>query len=159
MMSDNKQYHAFDTEYERVVREISTPVSLFSSHTSAKGKCVETFAVWDTGSTHSVLSPKIVKELGLIPIDSCLVRGINASQISDIVVATISLTGDLHLTGRRFSVNNIPGADVLIGMDIIMTGDFVINNADGKTLFSFVIPPFKNKISFSKKASHAAKRK
>jgi hypothetical protein len=31
-------------------------------------------------------------------------------------------------------------------------GDFVINNADGQTLFSFVIPSFNDKISFSKKA-------
>jgi hypothetical protein len=35
-------------------------------------------------------------------------------------------------------------------MDIIMMGNFVINNTDGKTLFSFVIPPIKEKISFSK---------
>ena len=96
----------------------------------------------------------MVRELGLLPIDSCIVRGINHNQISDIVVASISLSDDLLLTGRRFSVNNIPGADVLIGMDIIMTGDFVINNAGGKTLFSFVIPPFKDKISFSEKAKN-----
>jgi len=146
------QYFAFDAEYKKLVREITTPVSLFSSHASAKGKCVKTNAVWDTGATHSVLSPKIVKELGLLPIDSCIVRGINHDQISDIVIASISLTDDLFLTGRRFSVNDIPGSDVLLGMDIITMGDFVINNADGKTLFSFVIPPFKDKISFSKKA-------
>jgi len=29
-------------------------------------------------------------------------------------------------------------------------GDFNISNANGKTLFSFVIPPFKNKISYKK---------
>lgn len=149
----DKRYYAFDAEYKKVVREITTPVSLFSSHISAEGKCVKTYAVWDTGATHSVLSPEIVKELGLLPIDSCLVRGINHDQISDIVVASISLTSNLLLTGKRFSVNDIPGADVLLGMDIITMGDFVINNADGQTLFSFVIPPFKDKISFSKKAT------
>jgi predicted aspartyl protease len=150
-MSDNERHYALDAEYEKVVREITTPVSLFSSYASASGKSVKTSAVWDTGATHSVLSPKVVKELGLKAIDTCVVRGINNSQTSDVVVATISLTDDLVLTGRRFSVNDIPGTDVLIGMDIIMMGDFVINNADGKTLFSFAIPPFKNKISFSKK--------
>ena len=46
--------------------------------------------------------------------------------------------------------SNIPGVDILIGMDIITMGDFVITNADGKTLFSFVIPTLNNKISFSK---------
>jgi hypothetical protein len=86
------------------------------------------------------------------------IRGINNDQISDIVVASISLTEGLILTGRRFSVNNIPGADVLLGMDIITMGDFVINNADGQTLFSFVIPPFKDKISFSEKAGSINKK-
>jgi len=153
----DKQYYALDAEYKKIVREITTPVSLFSSHASAEGKCVKTSAVWDTGATHSVLSPKIVKELGLLPIDSCLVRGINHDQISDIVIASISLTDGLLLTGKRFSVNDIPGADVLLGMDIITKGDFVINNADGQTLFSFVIPSFKDKISFSKKADRINK--
>ena len=157
-MFDNR-YYAFDTEYIKIVREITTPISLFSSHASAEGKCIKTFAVWDTGATHSVLSPKIVQELGLFPIDTCIVRGINHDQISDIVIASISLTSELFLTGRRFSVNNIPGADVLLGMDIITMGDFVINNADGQTLFSFVIPSFKDKISFSKKADSINKKK
>jgi len=148
----DKRYYAFDTEYKKIAREITTPVSIFSSHTSAEGKCVETYAVWDTGATHSVLSPKIVQDLDLFPIDTCIVRGINHDQISDIVIASICITSDLLLTGKRFSVNNIPGADVLLGMDIITMGDFIINNAEGQTLFSFVIPPFKDKISFSKKA-------
>jgi hypothetical protein len=38
--------------------------------------------------------------------------------------------------------------DVIIGMDIISLGDFVITNARGKTFFSFVIPTLNNKISF-----------
>jgi hypothetical protein len=56
----------------------------------------------------------------------------------------------MTLTDRRFYVCNIPGVEVLIGMDIISMGDFNISNANGKTLFSFVIPPYKNKISYSK---------
>jgi len=44
----------------------------------------------------------------------------------------------------------IPGEDIIIGMDIISMGDFVITNARGKTLFSFVIPTLNKKISFSK---------
>jgi hypothetical protein len=35
---------------------------------------------------------------------------------------------------------------MLIGMDIIMMGDFVISNGGGTTLFSFAIPPLPQKI-------------
>jgi len=150
-MPEKIQYHPLDFEYKKIVREISTPVTLYSSFSSSEGKIVTTSAVWDTGANHSILSPKIVQELGLCAIDTKLVHGINKSNcLSDIVIATIRLTDDLVLTGRRFSVNNIPGTDVLIGMDIIMLGNFVINNTDGKSSFSFVIPPLKEKISFSK---------
>jgi len=150
-MPEKIQYHPLDFEYRKIVREISTPVTLYSSFSSSEGKIVTTSAVWDTGANHSVLSPKIVRELELCAIDTKWVYGINNSNcLSDVVIATVGFTGDLVLTNRRFSVNNIPGTDVLIGMDIIMMGNFVINNTDGKTLFSFVIPPIKEKISFSK---------
>jgi len=150
-MPEKIQYRTLDFEYKRIVREISTPVTIYPSFSSAEGKMVTTSAIWDTGADHSVLSPKIVQELQLCAIDTKPVHGINNSNcLSDVVIASIRLADDLVLADRRFSVNNIPGTDVLIGMDIIMMGNFVINNTDGKTLFSFVIPPIKEKISFSK---------
>ena len=150
-MPEITHYHFLDFEYKKIVREISTPVTLYSSFSSVEGKVVTASAVWDTGADHSVLSPKIVQELGLCAIDTKSVHGINNSNcLSDVVIASIKLTDELILADRRFSVNNIPGTDILIGMDIIMLGNFLINNTDGKTSFSFVIPPIKEKISFSK---------
>ena len=112
-------HYAYDLEYSHIVREIKTPVTIYTSPDSAKGKCI--------------------------------VGGINdTSKLSDVVIVTLSLPNGIILNGRRFSINNIPGVDILIGMDIITMGDFVITNADGKTLFSFVIPTLNNKISFSK---------
>jgi hypothetical protein len=148
-MPDNIWHYAFDAEFPTVVRELVTDVSIFPSPNS---QGIKTYAVWDTGATHSVLSPKIANNLQLIPIDSSLVSGINHSQYADIVIASIGLANGLLLPDIRFSVCDIPGTDVLIGMDIIMMGDFAISNGDGKTLFSFAIPPFKNKVSYTEKA-------
>jgi len=153
-MPDNIGHYAFDAEFSTVVSELITDVSIFSSPNS---QGIKTYAVWDTGATHSVLSPKIVNNLQLIPIDSSLVSGINHSQYADIVIASIGLTNGLLLPDIRFSVCDIPGTDVLIGMDIIMMGDFAISNGDGKTLFSFAIPPFKNKVSYINKANNINK--
>jgi hypothetical protein len=46
---------------------------------------------------------------------------------------------------------------MVIGMDIIKKGDFAISNAENKTLFSFVIPPFPDKINLADKAEAANK--
>jgi hypothetical protein len=41
---------------------------------------------------------------------------------------------------------------MLIGMDIIRYCDFSISNGNGKTLFSFAMPPFENKTDHYEKA-------
>jgi len=47
--------------------------------------------------------------------------------------------------------------DLLIGIDIIQLGDFSISNGGGKTLFTFVIPPFSDKTNLFKKAAEVNK--
>ena len=83
------------------------------------------------------------------PFDKYVVSGINdKGKLSDVVLSTTVLPNGMTLYGQRFSINEIPGADVLIGMDIISRGDCVITTAKGKTSFSFVISALNNKISF-----------
>jgi len=40
---------------------------------------------------------------------------------------------------------------MIIGMDIISLGDFALGNGNNQTLFSFAVPPFQEKIDFSKR--------
>jgi hypothetical protein len=40
----------------------------------------------------------------------------------------------------RFTLGNLMGCDVLIGMDIITMGDFVVSNKGGVTVMSFRVP-------------------
>jgi hypothetical protein len=153
MIADNKYHRAFDTEYGNIVKELKTEATLFPAPKSLAAKGIKTSVIWDTGATHSSLSIKIAKDLELKPIDTKVVRGVNSSKLVDVVIAEIELANGTLLANRRFSVCDIPGTDVLIGMDIITLGDFAISNSGGKTLFSFAIPPFKNKISFTEKAN------
>jgi predicted aspartyl protease len=151
-MPDNIYHYAFDAEFSGIPIELTTEAMIFPSPAFRDSKGIKTSVLWDTGATHSCLSPKIVQSLGLKPVDTTTVHGVNSSQVADVVIASIGLTNGLFLADRRFSVSNIPGIDVLIGMDIIMLGDFAISNGGGKTRFSFAIPPFKNKPSFAEKA-------
>ena len=152
-LTTNQFHNAFDTEYSCIPKELSTEATVFPFPTHRDMKGIKTSIIWDTGATHSALSPKIAKDLGLNPIDTVIVYGVNSSKVADVVIASISLSNGIFLTERRFSVSEIPGTDVLIGMDIIMLGDFAISNGEGKTRFSFAIPPFKSKISFTEKAN------
>jgi len=147
---NNKQHYAYDLEYTHIMKEIKAPVSICHSGNFNEEKCIKIDALWDTGATHSVLSPKIAQDLVLSPVDNLYVGGINIEISSDVVIVTITLPNGMTLPDRRFYVCNIPGVEVIIGMDIISMGDFNISNADGKTLFSFVIPTYKNKISYTK---------
>jgi len=156
-MSENTYHYAFDAEYGGVPNELKTEAMIFPS-SSRDTRGIKTSILWDTGATHSCLSPKIVKDLGLKPIDTIIVHGVNSSKVADVVIASIGLANGLFLAGRRFSVSEIPGTDILIGMDIIMMGDFAISNGGGKTRFSFVIPPFENKVSFTEIADGINKK-
>jgi hypothetical protein len=54
---------------------------------------------------------------------------------------------------------NSPGIDVLIGMDIIHNGDFNISNGNGKTIFTFALPPFSYPVDLLEKANATNPRK
>jgi len=74
-MSNNKSHYAYDLEFSHIVREIKTPISIYSSRNSTEDKFVKTSAIWDTGATHSVFTSKIVQELGLISVDKWTAGG------------------------------------------------------------------------------------
>ena len=154
-MTEDKYHYAFDVEYHGIPKELQTDAIIYPAPYMEDKKCTPSSILWDTGATHSSLSPSIVQALGLKSVDTILVRGINSSKQADVVIASIGLSNGLVIKNRRFSVNDIPGTDVLIGMDIIMMGEFYIRNKDGKTQFSFAVPPFNHNISFVEIAEKA----
>lgn len=47
---------------------------------------------------------------------------------------------------------------MLIGMDVIVLGDFTVQNYNGKTHYSFSLPPFDNKYDMLEKANQINKK-
>lgn len=78
--------------------------------------------------------------------------GVNSSTIADVVLVSVILPNDLTIEDLYVIVSDIGTDEMLIGMDIIALGDFCISNGNGKTLFSFVSPPFSDKIDLLKAA-------
>ena len=60
---------------------------------------------------------------------------------TDVYLVNIGLPNRVLVQDVRVSRLGFTGGDVLIGMDIINTGDFAITHANGDTKFTFQSPP------------------
>lgn len=97
-------------------------------------------AGWDTGSFRSMVSPRVVNDLGLkkINVDGGIISLTGKKQFpicfaaiklcnTDIVFDNLTLFADVELIGF----------DVLIGMDIISQGKFTLSPTNGGLDFIF----------------------
>lgn len=156
-MSKKIPHQAFAVEYGGVVAQLDTKVTIISGFD--KKKMMEIKAVWDTGATHSVITPKVFSALGLAPIDTTPVTGVNSHRDdAPVTLVDIILPNGVRVSGWRVTVCDVGGCDMLIGMDIIHNGDFSIANGNGKTTFSFALPPFENKTNLVEKATKTNER-
>ena len=56
-------------------------------------------------------------------------------------VVTVGLPNGVLVPDITVAEGTAPGCDVLIGMDIISMGDFVLTHREGQTEFMFQVPP------------------
>jgi predicted aspartyl protease len=152
------EHRVFTIGYEELVNEISTPVRLEPVYTTDKsllGTQVEIEAIWDTGATMTCIKPSLRDRLKLHQselVETITMSGIGGDVEADSTLVSIWLTSDFVLELCPVYVADFPGKEeLLIGMDIITMGDFVICNAGGKTSCSFAVPPFSDRIDFADK--------
>lgn len=152
-MGNKKIRHlAFRIEYQGIAKELISEIEVINLLNNKNKKYK---AIWDTRATHTVITPKVLNELSLSAADTTSIIGVN-SITEDIPVAlfNLSLSADIRIENIRGAVCPIGGdTDILIGMDIIRFGDFAVSNGWGKTLFSFAVPPFENKIDLLENAN------
>ena len=135
------KHFVYRKNYDRVVSSIITPAGIRQASILSKDSSInEVSALWDTGATHSVIQPGLARKLNLIPIDKATVCGINSCEVVNVYWIDICLPNNVSFENVAISESDFSGGDILIGMDIIQKGDFVISNAQGKTHFSFRIP-------------------
>jgi predicted aspartyl protease len=140
-------FFAFKVVYQNRVNTLLTEVqvdipALIKIQNNVPHSFQKFIAIWDTGATCSVITKNIVDKLGLIPTGKANVHGVNSSQVVDTYIVDILLPNSVNVQNVNVMVCEInsPGSDMLIGMDIISTGDFAISNANNHTEFSFCIP-------------------
>jgi hypothetical protein len=140
-------------QFTNIPNRIVTAIRLYPS-SAIDATPLITKGIWDTGAQKSIITPYVARELNLKPIDQLTISGVTGKSPADIVVITMEIPDhgihrDLEVAVCPFNTDPKSDANVLIGMDIIARGDFVLSNGDGYTLFSFAVPPSAAKIDLS----------
>lgn len=143
------QVHAFTSRYSGMVNVLKTqahvsppvnPNNLPNLKDPQDCGAKEFTAIWDTGATNSVITQAVVDQCGLMPIGIAQVHTAGGDTLTEVYLITLFLPNKVFITQLRVSRGQVTGADILIGMDIIGRGDFVVTNFNGKTTLSFRMP-------------------
>jgi len=127
--------------YDRIVRDIQSSLVVVGSGERMAGSKtpVVVKAIWDTGAYGSVISPKVARELGLIPVGVKPIQTANGTYEAYAYVVDMMLPNKLVIRGVEVSESDLKVCDALIGMDVISMGDMKVTNKP-TTKFIFRIP-------------------
>ena len=137
-------------------------MSFIVSHFNEPGKALESYvavggegsmmavnALWDTVSTESLISEKIVKMIE--PILKSKAKYVTKDTVIESETYAVSLSLSDEITFRDVLMKKADlsdkNVDIIIGMDIISRGDFEIRNYNNLIEFAFRIPPRNEPIS------------
>ena len=111
---------------------------------------INSMALIDTGATGSCISRRFAAGAQLKPFKMGTVIGAHGVAIVPVYRVDVLLPNGILFTNMEvaefFGNNNF---DFIIGMNILRMGDMALTNANGKTVFSFRIPPAEEHIDFS----------
>lgn len=145
-------------QFPRLSCEIITPVLMFFDISKTKEEVIKNTtslqidnnnrftALWDTGAGCSCVKPSVLEKLKIKPehiISYRNITGVNSkTQQKPIYRINLILPNNVMFPQWKFTESDIASqADILIGMDIISQGNFIIDNSNNSTKFAFSMPP------------------
>jgi hypothetical protein len=150
---------AFTCRYAGKSSTLTSDVEIFPAHMPSEvpPQGAKYKALYDTGATHSAISPRVVEDLKLASIGATIV-GVGGGPLTTTShVVNIGLPNRVMFSMFRVSKMKLHGGiDAIIGMDILGMGDFAVTNHKGRTTFSFCCPSQKE-IDFVSEVKESAK--
>ena len=123
-------------------REIATPITI--SATNSEQQLHNCTAIWDTGATSSMISQRTAKELQLSPHGTVKVSGVHGVENANIYTVDLVFNNGYKIPNIQVSeAGNNAGFDILVGMDVINRGIFIIdgvNHAENGCQIAFALP-------------------
>ncbi len=149
MSSTSPPPKAFTTRYNGHTNVLRTQVKISAPFQSDSKSTVpsdivsgakEFVCIWDTGATNSVITQRVADECGLRPTGMTRVHTASGTDSCETFLVSVFLPNMVAFPALKVTKGTIAGADVLIGMDIICSGDFAVTHRNGKTVLSFSMP-------------------
>ena len=123
-------------------REIATPITI--STTNSEQQLHNCTAIWDTGATSSMISQRTAKELQLSPHGTVKVSGVHGVENANVYFVDLVFNNGYEIPNIQVSeAGNNAGFDILVGMDVINRGIFIIdgvNHAENGCQIAFALP-------------------
>lgn len=122
-----------------IARVISSQVEI---HSFDKSVSMTVNGIWDTGATGSVITLRVINQLGLKSSGVSEVHTTNGKVLKKTYDISLRLPNNAVVNGIVATEADAlsGGCDALIGMDVISIGDFSITNHKGVTVMSFRTP-------------------
>ena len=142
----------FEATFPAQNRQIITSVQILPAHDSLV--VTEPFsgdfnALWDTGATSSAISTRLAENLQLPWITEREIRGLAGSYIARGFLAALRLPNNVTISEIvLYEWPGTPAFGLLIGMDVISMGDFMLSTSAGLTRVRFQIPSSDHKPFF-----------
>ena len=128
--------------FPKPAKELRQVVTVVHGDWPRSIKAVRCEAVWDTGSSVTLLTERLVKALGLRRAEGVklLLQAGTGNAVSDGYEAWLVLNPEEQPVKVIVGVMPQPDTSVLIGMDIIGRGRFEVDSLGDKTIMRFMMP-------------------
>ena len=138
-----RPFSAFTTKYHQKVNILVTPVKVVPrGQDDEMGFSCQ--AIWDTGAEISVIEQSVIDELGLKPDPTeetiTMVTPSGMRTATPYRVDIVLPNGVRKIAQRVLDCVSLSDGQMLIGMDIISSGDLAVTNENNNTVLSFRIP-------------------
>lgn len=124
-----------------LIDRIVTPVNVDVRDYETKATCKDVYsnakALWDTGSTVTVISSLMVDMLGLIPTDITSVRGFQGHTVKANTYNIDLWLNDIHIEYIEAIEGNLTNIDMILGMDVLRQGALHVTHPDYSTRLIF----------------------
>jgi predicted aspartyl protease len=142
------QSKCFTVRFSQRASVLHTDVDIFPAFQLSEGGHVpqgqkkKTYkAVYDTGATQTAISPTVVNDFGLPSVGAAQVKTAGGGVTTSTHIINLALPNGVMFQMMRVTKADLGEPfDVLIGMDILGTGDFAVTHHLDKTTFSFRWP-------------------